>query len=257
MKKLLVANWKMNLSKDEEVKLFSDINNLLKKEGSFENLEIVLCPSFLSLAKINSLNKDNSLLLGAQDCFWEEKGSFTGEVSPLYLKDMGVSFVIIGHSERRAHLAETDEMVHRKVKAALNNGICPIICVGETFEERQEKRKDYVVIQQVFKALSGLSPKEEDKIIIAYEPVWVIGSGQAVRPEEAEYTNQVIRQAAIDSLSLDFVSRNMRFLYGGSIDEKTVEGFLTSQSKVIDGFLVGGASLKADKFFNIAKRISL
>ena len=197
--------------------------------------------------------KESSLILGAQNCFWEDKGSFTGEISPLYLKKIGIKFVIVGHSERREHLKELDEMVHKKVKAVLDNELCPIICVGETFEERQEKRKDYVIIQQVFKALSGLMPKEQDKIVIAYEPVWVIGSGQAVNSDEAEYTNQIIRQAAVDCLPSNFVLNNMKFIYGGSIDENNVDEFLGK--KTIDGFLVGGASLKAEKFLAIADKM--
>lgn len=256
MKKLLVANWKMNLSPVEEIRLFDDIGGAIeKKKKDFGNLEIVLCPSFLTLVQLGrSAKRTESLSLGAQDCFWEDRGAFTGEISAFDLKKIGVDFVIIGHSERRQHLKETNNMVHQKVKAVLKAGLYPIICVGETFEERQEGRKDYVVIQQVFNALEGIKPDKKDKIIIAYEPVWVIGSGQAVDPKEAEYTNRVIRQAVIDSFPFDFATHNVRFLYGGSIDEKNVEGFI--EQKTIDGFLVGGASLKAKSFLAIAEKMS-
>jgi len=181
------------------------------------------------------------------------EGPFTGEVNALQVKEMA-EYVIIGHSERREIFGETDEMVHKKVKAALEAGIIPIICVGETFEERREGQKDYVIIRQLSKALEGINLKASQKIIIAYEPIWVIGSGQAVAPEEAEYVNRVIYQRMVDLAPWPIVRNNIRIIYGGSVDRENVKDFVSQET--IDGVLVGGASLKADEFVKIAEIIA-
>ena len=263
-KKIIIANWKMNLLPGQVEKLTEEILTGLKKSSKdLAKIDIVLAPSFVGFLGVAKKLWPKSFLksrlkfpiyLGAQDLFWETKGAFTGEVSPEELKEFGVSHVIIGHSERREIFGETDEMVHKKVKAALEAGIIPIICVGETFEERREGQKDYVIIRQLSKALEGINLKASQKIIIAYEPIWVIGSGQAVAPEEAEYVNRVIYQRMVDLYPWPIVRNNIRIIYGGSVDRENVKDFVSQET--IDGVLVGGASLKADEFVKIAEIIA-
>lgn len=230
------------------------VEEFVKIYKSNKKMEAVLCPTFISLQSVAAQLKDKEIFLGAQDCFWEEDGAFTGEVSPKNLKELGCRFVIIGHSERRSHLLETDEVVHNKVKAALRQGLVPIICVGETFEERQEGAKDFVVMNQVTKAIEGLELDAEDQLIVAYEPVWVIGSGQAVAPEEAEHTHQVIRQVLIDHFEPATVKERVRIIYGGSVDSSNIKDFFAFQN--IDGALVGGASLEPETFNNLIQQAS-
>ena len=248
---IIIANWKMNLSLEESVTLVKAIDERIEK---LKELELVICPSFVFLDRIGQFlsNKKSKIKLGAQDIFWEEKGAYTGEISGKMLKEMGCEYVIIGHSERRGYLNETDEMVHQKVKTALDERLIPIICVGESFRERRSGQKDYVVIKQVNYALKGIEVVGSQKIIIAYEPVWVIGSGQAVKPEEAEYTHQVIRQALLDLYSPDLIEKNFRIIYGGSVDGKNIKSFL--QREMVDGVLVGGASIKVETFIALVNK---
>jgi len=248
---IIIANWKMNLSLEESVTLVKAIDERI---GKLKELELVICPSFVFLDRIGQFlsNKKSKIKLGAQDIFWEEKGAYTGEISGKMLKEMGCEYVIIGHSERRGYLNETDEMVHQKVKTALDERLIPIICVVESFRERGSGQKDYVVIKQVNYALKGIEVVGSQKIIIAYEPVWVIGSGQAVKPEEAEYTHQVIRQALLDLYSPDLIEKNFRIIYGGSVDGKNIKSFL--QREMVDGVLVGGASIKVETFIALVNK---
>jgi len=248
---IIIANWKMNLSLEESVTLVKAIDERIEK---LKESELVICPSFVFLDRIGQFlsNKKSKIKLGAQDIFWEEKGAYTGEISGKMLKEMGCEYVIIGHSERRGYLNETDEMVHQKVKTALDERLIPIICVGESFRERRSGQKDYVVIKQVNYALKGIEVVGSQKIIIAYEPVWVIGSGQAVKPEEAEYTHQVIRQALLDLYSPDLIEKNFRIIYGGSVDGKNIKSFL--QREMVDGVLVGGASIKVETFIALVNK---
>ena len=247
-KPIVIANWKMKLSSAESQKLAMAIKNKARGEA-----EIVICPSFISLAEVGKVLAGSAVKLGAQDCFWESSGAFTGEVSAQQLKEVGCDYVILGHSERRQHLAETDEMVHKKVKIALSSGLAPIICVGETFQERQDGAKDYILIQQVTKALEGVEIKPEQKVVVAYEPVWVIGSGQAIEPQEAMAAHQVIYQTLLDLFPLGLVGSNFRIIYGGSVDESNVASFTRLENTF--GVLVGGASLKADDFLAIIKNV--
>lgn len=239
----------MQLSIEESVNLFNEINSGLPDKNQ---AEIAVCPNFMALPEINKNNKaDGTIKLGGQDVFWEEVGAYTGEISANILKEANCSYVIIGHSDRRKYFNETDEMVHYKVRAALSAGLIPIVCVGETFKERQEGKKDYTIINQVTKALSGIELKDKGKIIVAYEPVWVIGSGQAINEKEAEYMHQVIKQSLYDLFSVSSVESFFRIIYGGSINESIVKNFLIQPN--IDGVLVGGASLNAEKFIAIIK----
>ncbi len=266
---ILIANWKMCLTREENLKLAEKILKDLKTKSSTQKrniveklkLDIVFCPSFTYLSDIGDLifkarcPKEFNLALGAQDVFWEEKGAFTGETSALMLKELGCQYVIVGHSEKREYLKETDEMVHRKIKACLEQQLIPILCVGETFEERQLGQKDVRIITQVTKALGGIRVKESQSLIIAYEPVWVIGSGQSVNPEEAEHAHRVIRQTLIDLwYPVEVIEKNFRIIYGGSVDSKTVKSFIDQPT--VDGVLVGSASLKAEEFIKMIQLIS-
>lgn len=258
-RKIIIANWKMRPNLKESQNLVKGVLKYLEKskeKKKLAKLDIVLCPSFTSLSAVPQMSKFKALhnvFLGAQDCFWEEKGEFTGEISPAWLKEAGCKYVIIGHSERRQYLDETDEMVHKKVKAVLSTGLIPVICVGETLDQRQRGLKDYVVLEQISQALSGVTLEKKQRIIIAYEPVWVIGSGHAITSEEAEYMSKVILQRTIDLFPLDFVKNNIRIVYGGSVDHDNVKSFVDQDT--IDGALVGGASLQAKEFVKICEAI--
>ena len=247
-KLIIIANWKMKLKRNESIELAKDVSSKLKTD-----LEVVICPSFTNLPEVGLALKKSHIALGAQDCFWEANGAFTGEVSAEQLKDNGAEFVIIGHSERRKYLNETDEMVHKKVKMALDVGLTPIICVGETFEQRQEQATDYILIQQTTKALDGIALGRNQNVIIAYEPVWVIGTGQAISPSEADLSHQVIIQTLYDIFEKEAVENNFRVVYGGSVDENNVNSFTRLQS--IEGVLVGGASLEKSNFLGIIDKV--
>jgi len=259
MKPIIVANWKMQFTPKEAEKTTTEILELLAKEKiDPQKIEIIICPSFAALPQAAQLLKNKGIKLGAQDCFWEERGTFTGEVSPLELKELGVDYVILGHSERRENLKETNEMIHKKIRAALNVKLIPILCVGETFDERQKGIKDYTIMNQVTCAFEGTRIKSGDRLIIAYEPVWVIGSGQAVAPEEARYTNQVIKQRMIDLIGFSLTKEAAFFIYGGSVDGNNIKNFMQCGIDGIlcgAGVLVGGASLKADQFVSLIKKI--
>ena len=255
MKKIVIANWKMNLSIKESQDLTKKIIEGLKRIKNLENIELVLSPSFLAIPFVKEIIK-NSLIpiyLSAQDIFWEEKGDYTGEISPLFLKELEVDFAIIGHSERRMNLKEDDEMIHKKVRIALLHQISPIICIGETFEEREENQTDIVLIKQVSFALGGIKLTEKNKIIIAYEPVWAIGSGQAVDVRQLQHAKFIIKQRLVDLFGIDLVDKCFRIIYGGSVNSSNVKKFV---EKKIDGFLIGGASLNADEFLKIIEIIS-
>jgi len=249
-KKIIIGNWKMSLSHRQALDL---AENLLEQNNQSEKVEVVVCPAFISLLGVAEKILNSGIKLGAQDCFWHEEGAFTGEVSPLNLRDIGCEYVIVGHSERRGYLNETDQMVNQKVKAVLENNLTPIICVGETLVERQSSSKDFVIMNQVNKALEGIELSGNQKLIIAYEPVWVIGSGQAVEPREAEHTNQVIRQLLIDMYPLEVVNEKFNLIYGGSVNPVNIKQFLLQPT--VEGALVGGASLEAETFWQIIKAV--
>lgn len=243
-KPLVIANWKMKLNLAQSVALAKEV-----KAKAGRRAEVAICPSFTCLEAVGKVLAGSQIKLGAQDCFWESNGAFTGEVSPDQLKETGCELVIIGHSERRTHFLESDEMVHKKVRLAVQEGLTPIICVGETFDQRQIGATDYILIQQTTKALEGVEIDSKQKVIIAYEPVWVIGSGQAIEPEQAQLAHQVIRHVLIDLFPPELAKNNFSIIYGGSVDGGNVYSF-TGQDD-IDGILVGGASLKAEDFLDV------
>lgn len=249
-KPLIVANWKMNLGINASVVL---AEKLEKQLGHVKMAEIVLCPSFTALPALSRAVNGSSFSLGAQDLFWEECGAYTGEISGEMLRELGCSHVLVGHSERRQHLGETNTMVHQKTKAALAAGLIPIICVGETFDERSGGHAEYAVMEQVSAALSGISLLGAEQMVIAYEPIWVIGSGRAVDPAEAERVVKVIRHLLLDFYPHEVVEKHCRVLYGGSVDHANISGFIKATGG--DGALVGGVSLRAEEFCQLVGAI--
>lgn len=252
MNKLVVANWKMKLSPHRARAVATALRDSLK--GRETRCAVAVAPDFLSLQEVGAVFKSTDVALVAQDCFWEHEGAFTGEVSADYCKELGCSYCILGHSERREHMGETDEMVHRKLGAALEAGLTPIVCVGENFAERQAGQKEYVILRQVTKALEGTALRQDQKIVVAYEPVWVIGSGQAIEPAEAEHTHRAIHQVLVDLFDTQVASRQFSIIYGGSVDKDDVTGFI--QQSAVQGVLVGSASIDPDHFASIITAVS-
>jgi triosephosphate isomerase len=244
--KFLIGNWKMQLSEAESERLADDIRQLVGSWIGGTGVTAVLCPSHLALGAVSSRLAGSPLALGAQDVFWEDKGAFTGEISPLTLKELGCRFCVVGHSERREHLGETDAMVNRKVGALLRHGLTPVVCVGETRQERDAGRRDATVIGQVEAAFSAQRLVGTQSVVVAYEPRWVIGTGQAVSPADAAEMHYLIRDALHRSLGEEVVERQCHVIYGGAVDSRNLASFLAVP--VIDGALVGGASLKPQEF---------
>lgn len=252
MRRYLIANWKMQLNEADSASLAADIvKRIASQVAGSQSLTAVLCPSHLAMGEVEDAVRGTDVALGGQDVFWEDKGAYTGEISPVTLKEYGCTYCIVGHSERRQYLGETDEMVHRKAAALLRHGINPIVCVGETKEEREAGKRDSVVISQVRGALEGLRPVGNQSVIVAYEPVWVIGTGQAVDPGDAAEAHSLIRETLMEMLPADVVERQCFVIYGGSVDSRNLAGFL--EVPVIEGALIGGASLKAEEFARMAE----
>lgn len=253
--KIIIANWKMNLDISASVSLAQELLAGIAALRLPDTLEIVACPSYDALSSVGAALAGSSIRLGAQNVFWQEKGPFTGEVSPSMLRAAGVSHVIIGHSERRRYLREDDEMANKKIAAALAARLTPILCVGETFDERSAGHTDLILMRQVIHGLQGVPVKPEYRIIIAYEPVWVIGTGQAIEPAMAQHATDVIMQSLIDLYPLEAIRRQMRIIYGGSVDESNITDYLRLPR--MEGALVGTASLRPDKFVPLLQRIEL
>ena len=249
--KIIIANWKMKLSLAETLELAEKMRDKFK---GIKSGEAVVCPNFISLLEVGKIFRGGVIKLGAQNVFWEDKGAYTGEVSPSMLKDAGCEYVIVGHSERRKYLLENYEMIHQKFKAALNvEGLTPIVCIGEEAEERKTDRRDFVLVDQLQQALGGINLLGDQQVIVAYEPIWAIGSGVAIEPEEAEYAHKIIKIALRDMFGMKIVENNFRIIYGGSISSKNIKEFANLEG--VDGFLVGGASLDAGEFYKIVKAI--
>ena len=244
---MIAGNWKMNTTLSEAVQLVSKMFHELDEIG---NVEKVLCPPFVSLTALGELIKESSIKLGAQNLYFEEKGAYTGEISPLMLANL-CEFVIIGHSERRQYFNETDEIINKKVQAALKVGLKPILCIGERLEENEAGKTEEVVTGQLKSSLSGIN--DINGLTIAYEPTWAIGTGMAATGEQANATIGLIRRT-ISKLYDERVARDLRILYGGSVTADNATEFM--QQSEIDGALVGGASLKADQFLSIVRQTS-
>jgi triosephosphate isomerase len=242
---IIAGNWKMNTTIDQAVALVSDmLGNLNKVQG----VDKVVCPPFISLHAVSALLGDSSVKLGAQNLYFEEKGAYTGEISPLMLSGL-CQYVILGHSERRQYFGETDETVNRKVKAALQAGLTPILCVGESLAENEAGKTEEVVTRQVTGALAGIdSPRD---LVAAYEPIWAIGTGRAATGQQANDTIGLIRQT-VSRLYGEQAAQALRIQYGGSVTATNTAEFLSQPE--IDGALVGGASLKAADFLSIVQQ---
>jgi triosephosphate isomerase len=242
---IIAGNWKMNTTVAEAVEL---VNEMRKGLDEIKGVEKVVCPPFVSLAAIKNLIKGSSIKLGAQNLYFEEKGAYTGEVSPLMLAGL-CEFVIIGHSERRQYFSETDEIVNKKIKAALKTGLKPILCIGERLEENEAGKTAEVVTGQLKSSLAGID--YPDGFIIAYEPVWAIGTGKAATGKQANETIGLIRRN-ISEMYGEQAAQDVRILYGGSVTAANTAEFM--QQSEIDGALVGGASLKANEFLSIVRQ---
>ena len=243
-KPLIAGNWKMNNNLTEATHL---VQEMLHALDVIAGVEKVLCPSFVSLAVVKDMIKDTSIKLGAQNMYFKDKGAYTGEISPLMLAGL-CDFVILGHSERRQYFAETDEIVNSKVKAALEFELKPILCVGESLEDNEAGRTEQVVVRQIRVTLERVLPNE--CLVIAYEPIWAIGTGRAATGKQANDTIGLIRNTVADLWDAK-TAQVIRILYGGSVTGDNVAEF--SAESEIDGALVGGASLKADQFLKIVK----
>jgi triosephosphate isomerase len=242
---VVAANWKMHLTRPEARALAERVVAGLTAPGG---IRIVLIPPFTALADVGGVLAGTKVGLGAQNLYWEDKGAFTGEVSAPMLRDVGCTHVLVGHSERRRLFGETDEAVNRKVRAALNSDLSPIVCVGETLEEREGGRTTERIDTQLAAGLRALSGQEMERLILAYEPVWAIGTGKTASPAQAEEVHAHIRKRLEEAYGNDRASCAI-ILYGGSV--KPANSYPLFREKNIDGFLVGGASLEADAFAGI------
>ena len=243
MRKALIAgNWKMNTTLDEAKNL---VREILNKLNGTDDVEILLCPPFISLPSVKELLRGTSVKLGAQNMYFVDKGAYTGEISPLMLSDL-CDFVIIGHSERRQYFFETDEVVNKKLKKALESRLKPILCVGENLKDNEAGKTKQVITGQVTAGLAGIKPTKE--LVIAYEPIWAIGTGKAASGRQASATIGLIR-SIVSGLWGRETAEAIRVLYGGSVTGSNITEFIAETE--IDGALVGGASLKASEFVNI------
>ena len=244
---MIAGNWKMNTTVDEAAEL---VNEMCQGLDAVDNVDKVICPPFVSLTAVRKLIEGSSIKLGAQNMYFEEKGAYTGEISPAMIADL-CEFVIIGHSERRQYFNETGEIVNQKVRAALRVGLKPILCIGEKLEENEAGRTKEVVTEQLRSSLAGIDYL--GGLTIAYEPVWAIGTGRAATGRQANDTVGLIRHN-ISELYGGEITQDLRILYGGSVTADHTIEFM--QQPEIDGALVGGASLKADQFLSIVRQTS-
>ena len=249
-KPIIAGNWKMYKDVNQAVELANEI-----KRAAFdvENVDIVICPPFTNLSDVGEMLVESNVGLGAQNCYWETEGAFTGEISVPMIKSVGCGYVIIGHSERRKYFGETDETVNKKVKAAIDGGLFPIMCVGETLEEREAGKTLDVVKAQVTGGLKGFEEEYLDPLIIAYEPVWAIGTGKTATPDQAQEVHAMIR-GLLEEMYSASLSGSRCILYGGSVKPENIEELMKEED--IDGGLIGGASLKSESFIDIIKTTS-
>ncbi|HEY3305435.1 MAG TPA: triose-phosphate isomerase [Candidatus Binatia bacterium] len=244
---LVVANWKMHGTQAEAATLAREVVN---GGNGIGGVEIVLAPPFTALATVSAVIRDSAVRLGAQNIHWEMKGAFTGEISPIMVRELGCEYVIIGHSERRRLFHETDRMVGKKIAAALSVDLAPIVCVGETLQERQRKKTNAVIGRQLRAALKGLGKSAIKNFAVAYEPVWAIGTGRNATPEQVAAVHVRIRDL-LRRLRGNPAAEDCRILYGGSVNPDNAAEL--ARVPDVNGFLVGGASLKAESFLGIAR----
>lgn len=238
---IMAGNWKMNKTPSEAVELVKGLKDKVKDASC----EVVVCPTFTALSQVIELVKGTNIKVGAQNMYFEESGAFTGEISPLMLKELGVEYVILGHSERRQYFKEDDCLINKKVKSAFAHGLTPILCCGETLEEREENKTMDVIKTEIVNDLKDVSTEDAEKIVIAYEPIWAIGTGKTATAEDANDVISSIRAIVADLYGKE-VADKVRIQYGGSVKPSTVKEQMAQSD--IDGALVGGASLMADDF---------
>ncbi len=246
MREIVVAgNWKMNKDLNESVSLVSEIKNQLTEN---DDVKVIVCPPYTSLETVSALLKDTAIGLGAQNMCAEDSGAFTGAISASMLKSVGCQYVILGHSERRTIFGETDDLINSKIKKSIENSLIPIFCIGETLEERESGDMQNVIERQVKEGLRGISADQLSQMIVAYEPVWAIGTGKTATPEQAQEVHAFIRGLLAEMYSSEF-AENVVIQYGGSVKPDNAKELLGQPD--IDGALVGGACLKADSFAGI------
>ena len=243
-KKVIAGNWKMNMLPDATIRFIDELTPLVKAAES----EVILCVPYTDLFYALLTAQNTNIKIGAQNMHWEESGAYTGEVSGQMLKSIGVEYVIIGHSERRQYFAETDETVNKKIKSAFKYGLKPIVCVGETLEQREAGKEKEIVTKQIELALEGLAEEQVENTIIAYEPIWAIGTGKTATSEDANDMVKAIREK-ISNIYGQMVANRVIIQYGGSVKASNAKELFSMSD--IDGGLVGGASLKSDEFAKI------
>ncbi|PID78291.1 MAG: triose-phosphate isomerase [Deltaproteobacteria bacterium] len=244
---LIAGNWKMYKTPAEAVNEAKKLVSLIEKTD-ISGKKIMIAPSFTGLYPVGKELEKTSIFLGAQDMFYESEGAYTGEISPSMIKDCGCSYVIIGHSERRHLFNESDESINKKISSAISNGLIPILCIGETKSERKSNKTLNVLDKQVKNGLKGISVNGENDLVIAYEPVWAIGTGDTASPEQVEEAHKNIRRI-IEKIYNKSVADSIKILYGGSVKSSNAKKLLALEN--VDGALVGGASLKAEDFTGI------
>lgn len=244
---IIAGNWKMYKTVEKAISL---VTELTCKVRDVNGVEVVLCPPFTALDAVAEILVDTNIKVGAQNMYWEKEGAYTGEISPEMLKGVGCDYVILGHSERRQYFKEDDQGVNKKVKAAFEHGLIPIVCVGERLEQREEGITNKVVLGQTEGALAGLPEEQVAQLVIAYEPVWAIGTGKTASNDDAQNVINFIRKIITELYSED-TAQKVRILYGGSVKPDNVAGLMRQPD--IDGALVGGASLDAESFAQIVR----
>jgi triosephosphate isomerase len=244
---IIAGNWKMHKTVEESI---SVAVGLKRRFYTFSEADVVICPPFTALSKVHDQIVDSSIMLGAQDIYWEESGAFTGEISPNMLKDAGCRYVIAGHSERRVIFGETDEDVNKKVKVILKHGMIPIMCVGEKLEERDNGTTFEILEKQLARGLKSMAKEEAVRVIIAYEPIWAIGTGRTATPQQAQEAHKYIRGFIERSYDKETSSR-IRIQYGGSVKPENIAQLMSQED--VDGALVGGASLDVHSFTEIVE----
>ncbi len=242
---IVAGNWKMNTTIAEARELVNRMKDTLKK---LENVEVIVCPPFVSLLTVKELLINSAIKVGAQNMYFEENGAFTGEISPLMLCNL-CDYVILGHSERRQYFGEIDDIVNKKIRTALKHNLKPIICIGEKLEEKESGKTEEILVRQIEQGMHDIQGNRE--LVIAYEPLWAIGTGRAANGEQADTTIEFIR-GVIAQIWNNEIAQDIRILYGGSVKGGNIVEFISQPN--IDGVLVGGASLKADQFLSIASQ---
>ena len=247
-RKIIAANWKMNMTQAESQRF---VDSFLREIGEITDVEVVIIPPFTALAKVTeAVGKAPNIKVGAQNMHWEKSGAFTGEISAPLLRDLFVHYVVLGHSERRTLFDETEEMVNRKVRAALEANLHPLVCVGETLDQRDKGNVEKILSMQLRGSLAGLKPEELQETVIAYEPVWAIGTGRNATPQQAQEAHAFIRKI-LREISDETTADRVRIQYGGSVKPENARELMSQPD--IDGALVGGASLDSRSFVQIVK----